>query len=445
MDKKHLAVRGYLTIYGTATGNPECVLLVLKSSSPRRHVQWYTNMIIINSVEFSTKSPRGIVLPTLFLYESSSSGDLAFMGLVNSLLSLGRLFSSTMFSCILTALDSSRFIVGFGGGNRCVCRADVTSITAINQRLPYLTILVCVVDLGYAMTPGLGSLVANTDLVFYGLSLNKFTSPRMIIVLSNVLTIFGILTVYDDSVTVQDGPEDEEEEDQSITTTLNQSTLMPDRIVHIDISIIIFLIFNTRGIISVFETVNVPLSAKRPTVTQRASLQYGCCTNDCCWSQYVDASGFQFYLVVIGLLSYVAIEYFHHNVRDKNWIHLGFAMVLSGNPLLVLVSNSLNFPQLLLADVGCPISTTIVLVVFSKLLDGRPLGTTRLDHVYLALSVTSSARFHADTRVFWIDIVLCASSIGLFWWYTNLVHETTIKLLAYVESAYQEESLANTL
>ncbi|KAI9919958.1 hypothetical protein PsorP6_016053 [Peronosclerospora sorghi] len=201
------------------------------------------------------------------LYTPSLGGDLAFMGLINSLFSLGRLFLFTIFSwmcdrysfrsvylfstfiCLsgniiytisdthldrsLTALDASRFIVGLGGGNRCVCRADVESITTINQRLPYLTILACVAYLGYALTPGLGSLVANKDFVFYGLYLNKFTSPGMILVLLNVLTIFGILTVYDDSITVQDGPEDDGEEDQSITTTLNKSTLVPDRIVHI--------------------------------------------------------------------------------------------------------------------------------------------------------------------------------------------------------------------
>ncbi|KAI9916170.1 hypothetical protein PsorP6_016728 [Peronosclerospora sorghi] len=156
----------------------------------------------------------------------------------------------------LTALDASRFIVGLGGGNRCLCLADVASITTINQRLPYLTILVCVVYLGYALTPGLISLVANTDLVFYGLSLNKFTSPRMILVPLNVLTIFDILTIYDDSITKVRG------EDQSITTKLNKSTLLPNRIVHIGIGIFIFLNFNTRGIISVFETVNVPLFLK---------------------------------------------------------------------------------------------------------------------------------------------------------------------------------------
>ncbi|KAI9921562.1 hypothetical protein PsorP6_000584 [Peronosclerospora sorghi] len=478
MVKQSLAESGGPTIYGTAVANPECVPLVLKSSSrPRRLVQWYTNMLMINFLEFATESARGIVLPTLFLYTSSLGGDLAFMGLINSLFSLGRLFSSTMFGwlcdrysfrsvylvstviCLigniiytiadthmagsLTALAASRFIVGFGGGNRSVCRADVASITTINQRLPYMTILVCVVYLGYALTPGLGSLVANTDLVFYGLSLNKFTSPGMILVLLNVFTIVGILTVYDDSITVQDGPEDEAADDPSITTTLTKSTLLPDRIVHIGIGIFIFLNFNTRGILSVFETVNVPLFIKA-TNSDPTSVH-----------AVVDASDFQFYLGVIGLLSYGAIEYFRHNVRDEHWIHFGFATVLAGNLLLVLVPNSLTFTQLSLAEflvwsVGCPISTTVVLAAFSKLLDGRPQGTLMgllgstacISRCVLPLL---PAVMPTLVPVFWIDIVLCASSIGLLWWYTNLVHETKRTLVADVESAYEEASLTNTL
>ncbi|GMF30443.1 unnamed protein product [Phytophthora lilii] len=248
MVKQTLSASGGGTSYGTASNihSAESVPLIKSTHStpPRRLGQWYTNMFMINFLEFATESSRGIVLPTLFLYTSSLGGDLAFMGFINALFSLGRLFSSTAFGwmcdrysfrfvylistfiCLvgniiylvadehmagsLTALAMSRFIVGFGGGNRSVCRADVASITTINQRLPYLTILVGVVFLGYALTPGLGSLVADTDLLFCGVHFNKFTSPGMILVLLNVLTIFGILTVYDDTVTVHDGPEEEE-------------------------------------------------------------------------------------------------------------------------------------------------------------------------------------------------------------------------------------------
>ncbi|KAG7387067.1 hypothetical protein PHYPSEUDO_014721 [Phytophthora pseudosyringae] len=462
--------------YGTASNNQESVPLLKLSQSPppRRLAQWYTNMAMINFLEFATESSRGIVLPTLFLYTTSLGGDLAFMGIVNALFSLGRLFSSTVFGwmcdrysfrsvylistfiCLvgnviyliadehmtgsLTALAASRFIVGFGGGNRSVCRADVASITTINQRLPYLTILVGVVFLGYALTPGLGSLVASTDLLICGVHFNKFTSPGMILVLLNVLTIFGIVTVYDDTVSVQDGPEEEAEEG-SVSNTLSNQTLMPERIVNIGVGVFIFLNFNARGILSVFETVNVPLFIAA-TGSDPESV-----------SAVVDASNFQFYLGLVGLLSYFAIEYFRHSIRDENWVHLGFAMVLAGNVLLAMVPEDLTFTQLSLAEllvwsVGCPISTTVVIAAFSKLLGGRPQGML-MGLLGSAACISRSilpllpAVVSTLAPVFWINIVLCALSIVLLRWYTGLVHRTKMAMLADVENALQIVSPPN--
>ncbi|POM78477.1 Major Facilitator Superfamily (MFS) [Phytophthora palmivora] len=473
-----LSASGGGTSYGTTKNNNlESVPLIKSSQStpPRRLAQWYTNMFMINFLEFATESARGIVLPTLFLYTSSLGGDLAFMGFVNSLFSLGRLFSSTAFGwmcdrysfrsvylistfiCLvgniiyliadehmtgsLTALAASRFIVGFGGGNRSVCRADVASITTINQRLPYLTILVCVVFLGYALTPGLGSLVADTDVYFCGVHFNKFTSPGMMLVLLNLATILGIVTVYDDSVTVNDGPEEEESEDGPVSNTLNNPTLMPDRIVNIGVCVFIFLNFNTRGILSVFETVNVPLFITATDSDPDST------------TVVLEASNFQFYLGLLGLLSYFAIEYFRRSIRDENWVHLGFAMVLAGNVLLAMAPENLTFTQLSLAEflvwsVGCPISTTVVLAAFSKLLGGRPQGTLMgllgstacISRCVLPLlpAVVSTLE-----PVFWVNIVLCASSIALLWWYTGLVHRTKVAMLADVENAYRVLSPPN--
>uniref|UniRef100_H3GQS9 Major facilitator superfamily (MFS) profile domain-containing protein n=1 Tax=Phytophthora ramorum TaxID=164328 RepID=H3GQS9_PHYRM len=462
--------------YGTNSNSESAPFIKSSQSIPQRRLgQWYTNMFMINFLEFATESSRGIVLPTLFLYTTSLGGDLAFMGIINALFSLGRLFSSTVFGwmcdrysfrsvylistsiCLagniiyliadshmagsLTALAASRFIVGFGGGNRSVCRADVASMTTINQRLPYLTILVGVVFLGYALTPGLGSLVADTDLLFCGVHFNKFTSPGMILVLLNVLTVFGILTVYDDSITVQDGPEEEEAEDGQVSNTLNNPTLLPEHIVNIGVGVFIFLNFNTRGILSVFETVNVPLFIEA-TGSDPESV-----------SAVVDASNFQFYLGLLGLLSYFAIEYFRHSIRDENWVHLGFGMVLAGNVLLAMAPEDLTFTQLSLAEilvwsVGCPISTTVVLAAFSKLLGGRPQG------MFMGLLGSAAcisrcvlpllpAVVPTLAPVFWVNIVLCASSIVLLWWYTGLVHRTKMALLADVESAYRAVSPPN--
>ncbi|KAE9361691.1 hypothetical protein PF008_g836 [Phytophthora fragariae] len=444
-------------------------------ASPRRRLsQWYTNMVMINFVEFAAESSRGVVLATLFLYTKSLGGDLAFMGMLTSLFSVGRLISSTVFGwmcdhysyrsvylwssaiCLvgnliyliadqhvtgsLTALAASRFIVGFGAGNRSVCRADVASITTINQRLTYLTMLATVVFFGYALTPGLGSLVANTDFYVLGVHFNKFTSPGMILVLFNLMTIIGMLTVYDDSVGVQDGPI-ESPRTAGVNNTLSDPTTMPERIVNIGAMVFIFLNFNARGILSVFETVNIPLFIEA-TGSDPESV-----------SAVVDASNFQFYLGLLGLLSYFSIEYFRHSLRDVTWVQLGFVMLLAGNVLLVVAPSALTFPQLAVAEflvwsVGCPITTAVVLAAFSKLLGGRPQGTL-MGLLGSAASVSRivlpllPAAIPTLTPVFWINIVLCALSIALLWWYSRLVHKTKMAMLADVENAFRIVSPPN--
>ncbi|OWY98574.1 Major Facilitator Superfamily (MFS) transporter [Phytophthora megakarya] len=460
---------------GATYGTAEQAKLKNFDASPRRRLsQWYMNIFMINFVEFAAESSRGVVLATLFLYTKSLGGDLAFMGMLTSLFSVGRLISSTVFGwmcdhysfrsvylvssaiCLignliyvfadqhvtgsLTALAASRFIVGFGAGNRSVCRADVASITTINQRLTYLTMLATVVFFGYALTPGLGSLVANTDSFFLGIHFNKFTSPGMILVVFNLLTIIGMFTLYDESVAVHDGPI-ESPRTSSTSNTLSDPTTMPERIVNIGAVVFIFLNFNARGILSVFETVNIPLFITA-TGSDPESV-----------SAVVDASNFQFYLGLLGLLSYFSIEYFRHSLRDVSWVQLGFVMLLLGNVILVVAPTELTFPQLAVAEllvwsIGCPITTAVVLAAFSKLLGGRPQGTL-MGLLGSAASVSRivlpllPAAIPTLTPVFWINIVLCALSIALLWWYSRLVHKTKMAMFADVENAYRLPSPPN--
>ncbi|ETL82600.1 hypothetical protein L917_17258, partial [Phytophthora nicotianae] len=73
---------------GATYGTAEPAKLMNFDASPRRRLsQWYTNMFMINFVEFAAESSRGVVLATLFLYTKSLGGDLAFMGMLTSLFS----------------------------------------------------------------------------------------------------------------------------------------------------------------------------------------------------------------------------------------------------------------------------------------------------------------------------------------------------------------------
>ncbi|CAH0492710.1 unnamed protein product [Peronospora farinosa] len=445
--------------------------------SPRRRLtQWYINMVLINFVEFAAESSRGVVLATLFLYTKSLGGDLAFMGLLTSLFSVGRLISSTIFGwmcdrysfrsvylvssgiCLLGNLiylmadiyvtDSlmvlavSRFIVGFGAGNRSVCRANVAAMTTVHQRLRYLTILATVVFLGYALTPGLGSLVAEVDVLFCGMHFNKFTSPGMILAVFNLLTIIAMLTTYDSSISIHDGPL-ETPNTAATKNTLSNLTSMPERIVHIGALVFIFLNFTARGILSVFETVNIPLFL-RATGSDPNSV-----------AAVVDASNFQFCLGLLGLVTYFSIEYFRKYITDVSWVQLGFVFLLSGNVLLVVMSASVTFGRLAVAEllvwsIGCPITTAVVVAAFSKLLGGRPQGTLMgllgsAGSVSRILLPLLPAAIPTLTPVFLINITLCALSIALLYWYSGVVYRTKMAMLADVENAFRITSPPNDL
>ncbi|TMW55331.1 hypothetical protein Poli38472_013222 [Pythium oligandrum] len=453
------------TAYGAVHADNAPTHSVLQPRS--RLTQWYINMVLINFVEFSAESARGVVLATLFLYNQSLGGDLAFMGFLTSVFSVGRLISSTVFGwmcdrysfkfvyifssgiCLLGnviyllaernlangglyMLAVSRFLVGFGAGNRCVCRANVAAMTTVSQRLSYITVLAAVVFLGYALTPGLGGLVANVDVYILGIHLNKYTAPGMILVVLNALTILSMLTVFDESVSRDDSPP-ESPSANTLANPLNDPTNLPDRIVNIGALVFIFINFNARGILSVFETVNIPLflrvTGSDPTSTEAV----------------IVASDFQFYLGLLGLVSYFSIEYFRHSMTDVNWVHLGFATLTFGNLLLVIAPSELTFSRLIVAEmfawsIGCPISTAVVIAAFSKLLGGRPQGTL-MGLLGSAASVSRiilpllPAAIPSLTPVFWVNIALCVTSIVTLIWYKRLIDQARDEEVPDVESS----------
>ncbi|GMF26871.1 unnamed protein product [Phytophthora lilii] len=443
--------------YGSIESKP-----ATKQSTPHREKQWYANMAMINFVEFAAEASRGVVLVTLFLYAKSLGGSLSHMGLLTSLFSVGRLISSMLFGwmcdhysfrsvylvssaiCLvgnivyllaedcatgsLIVLFASRFIVGFGAGNRSVCRADVAAMTTVSQRLPYMTILSTVEFLAYALTPGLGSIVASTDMFVFGIHINQFTAPGVILVFLNILSIVGMLIAYDVSVKPHDGPLESSAKAQ-VSNARAESVSLPDRIIYIGAAVYIFLNFNARGMLSVFETVNIPLfleaTGKDPSTV----------------GAVVEASNFQFYLGLLGLVSYFSIEYFRNSISDVSWVQLGFLSLLAGNAVLAVVPAAdlsvalLAVAEMLVWSVGCPITTAVGVAAFSKLLGGRPQGTlmglfgsaASVSRIILPLI---PAAISALTPVFWINISLCVLSVAMLWWFNRLVSKTRMDLLA---------------
>ncbi|KAL4133431.1 hypothetical protein PRIC2_003748 [Phytophthora ramorum] len=425
----------------------------VKVNLDRRRVRsWYAHMVLIHLSEFGAEAARGLVLPTLFTYVQELGGGLEDIGLLTALFSVGRFFSSLLFGWLCdrtsfrvlynvagvcavlgnllyvlpyspsvhsrTVLALSRFVIGFGAGNRSVCRANIAMLTRVDQRLQYFTMFATVVFLAYALTPGLGSVVGDTQVEIVGdlLQFNRFTAPGFLLVALNLLTIIFNNLIYDDSVTRDDAPESPklhvtserqeavlaiavegsqnnvEEIDKTKTAQPCQREVAPpilsDRAVAVGMLVFIFLNFNARGILSIFETVNVPLfleMTNRNTTEEQDSVQ-----------ATQDASTFYLVVGLFGLISYGSVQILRKKVSDVGFLLFGFAMLLVGNTILLALCADMHvnnersddidedhtqqqFDIFVAAEsfvwsIGCPLTSAVVVSAFSKVLGSRPQG-----------------------------------------------------------------------
>lgn len=420
-----------------------------------RNWQWILNMSIIHFIEFGSESSRGVILATMFLYNKSLGGDLVSMGLLTSVFSLGRFISSLLLgymcdrtsfrfvylfssslclvgnllyliadvhvSASLRVLMLSRFIVGFGAGNRSVCRANVAKLTSLDARLPYLTTLAMVVFLGYALTPGLGTVVGHVNYVIPGVvHINAYTAPVLILMGINVMTILTIVLGFDESMTQDDAPQWSQAKDIIIIDDISQTgkprpklgMIIPEAWVSWGVGVFLLLNVASRGLLSIFETINIPLfldvtNASRDNVRLLDDHTQA-------------ASDFQFQLGLVGLLSYVSITCFRKHISDLVWLLLGFSAMALGN-LVLLSTTTLSFVQLAMGEtlvwsVGCPITTTVVVAAFSKMLGRRPQGTymgllgaaASVSRMVLPIFATLVSSFRP---LFLINLGLCLISV----------------------------------
>ncbi|OQR87159.1 Major Facilitator Superfamily (MFS) [Achlya hypogyna] len=415
------------------------------SSAAKRLWQWRLKMVLINLVEFSAESSRGVVMPTLFLYTQSLGGGLYEMGLLTSVFSVGRLISSTVFgwlcdrysfrfvyvvssaigllgnivylfadlhvyNCVHVLLVS-RFLVGFGAGNRSVCRANVAAITHVDQRLKYMTILAMVVFLGYALTPGLGGIMNNIDFTIAGLHIHKLTASM------NLATIMLMFVAWDEDIGLRDAPDVSPTPFGKKSKVANTNTALPDRLVYWGVFVFMTLNVVARGILSIFETVNVPLFIDVTGHTNATAV--------------AAASTFQFNMGLLGLFAYLAIEIWRHAITDVMWLLIGFGALALGNLVLILDMASMSYTELAIGiffvwSVGSPLTTAVCVAAFSKILGSRQQGTW-MGLLGSAASVSRiimpllPALFSTFTPLFWLNFALCVASIGLLVWYDAIV------------------------
>ncbi|CAH0484244.1 unnamed protein product [Peronospora farinosa] len=433
---------------------------LVESKRHRREKSWYAHMILIHLSEFGAEAARGLVLPTLYTYVQELGGGLKDISLLIALFSLGKFFSSLLLgwlcdrssfqvlyniagSCAVLGnlmyvlpyspsvhsrmlLALSRFVIGFGAGNRSVCRANIAMLTRVDQRLQYFTIFATVVYLAYALTPGFTVLVGDTQLQVAGglLHFNRFTAPGFLLVVFNLFTIGFNNLIYDDSISRDDAPESPkvivaamvpspQSTDPSmkkISIAVNDSDIdnskaagkmtiqvlqreaappiLSDGAVTVGILVFVFLNLNVRGILSIFETVNVPLffeMTNRSTIKEQDSVE-----------ATQEASAFYLVVGLFGLISYGSVQALHKRISDIGCLLFGFAMLLVGNAILLtlctdmpvnkeqgedIIKNHLQqqfnvfvAAEVFVWSVGCPLTSAVVVSAFSKVLGSRPQG-----------------------------------------------------------------------
>jgi ceroid-lipofuscinosis MFS transporter 7 len=380
--------------------------------------KWALNMLLVNLVEFVSESSRGLFLPSIYLLILSVGGDIKFMGVLTATYSAGRLVSGVSlgwlsmrysyrvvyFIAISVAvvgnilyimapssadpkslLFISRTLVGFGAGNRSVCRANVATLTTKEDRLQYIAYLSCVIYLGYALTPGFGELFQSFNFEIMGYTIDKFTAPAFVLLTWQIVILFIIVVVMDDNIDFNDKPGftvshknsiesntsiisetasdvSENEIAPAIKDNMNSTAFSPGAVlVQAGLILFIWLNFLGRGATAILETISPSMFIHSVKKTQDDPIA----VQDC--------SEFFLCLGIAGVVTFVALEKCQHICSDLNLLVCGFIVCGLGLCVMAYDADNIGIVQLTIGEglvwsIGAPITNAVTIAAFSKML-----------------------------------------------------------------------------
>jgi len=352
--------------------------------------KFYVNIATILSVLFVGEAARGLVVPSLFLYIEQTGGDKAFLGIVVSVFSVGRLFGSTAFgywynwrgprevmmaSLVISFVGNvlygtgyvthkwvillSRFLVGFGSGILSPVRAALADIATKQQLVRYMALANAIQFIGFAIMPGLAIVLTYINFSIGSMLINQCSSAGFILAILDVMVLFGIYyfgasknehTHYKEKKEEKDIPEE-----------------MPKKWVNIGVILFISLNFVTRGILALLETVGAPIYVKIWDTDNDA----------------VDDSSQMFLtLGVFGLVVYVLLDYQRDRIPSHFLLAGSFAVTGFASLFFIVWPGQSGLSigtflagAVLIWSIASPIAQTLILSTFAKILGSQPKGS----------------------------------------------------------------------
>eukprot|EP00026_Physarum_polycephalum_P004471 Phypoly_transcript_04492.p1 GENE.Phypoly_transcript_04492~~Phypoly_transcript_04492.p1 ORF type:complete len:512 (+),score=76.74 Phypoly_transcript_04492:273-1808(+) len=271
-----------------------------RSKTEEEKVVNMRDFLYVAWVTFIGEMSRGVVVPVLWPYLQSLNGSLEFLGLVTSAYSFSRFFAAPFFgwwsnwrghkevlliSTFLLVVGNimyalypppwvlllSRIIVGLGAGTLGQSRGYVSQVTTKSQRTRYMAYLTVSQFAGFAVTPGVTSLLSVVDFDLFGierLEADAYSSAGYLMAVLSFAT-FVLVAVCFVEPPKQEKPEAPAVTSQPATKRSIKSRLENTRksicslFSHPEIKkIVLFatLIFATRTAVAVIETASSEIS-----------------------------------------------------------------------------------------------------------------------------------------------------------------------------------------
>jgi len=366
-------------------------------SSIAKKLFWLKMSIVMGTL-FIAESSRGLVVPSLFLYIASMGGDARMVGIAVGGFSVGRLVGGVLFGwwfnrfggkwalacCLFVsilgnilyalgpvthiyALIASRIITGFSTGILSVVRAVVAEMTTTEQRTKFMALSSAVQFLGFAIVPGLGAALAQIDFSVGKVPVDQFTSPGYLLVIVNTVMLAIVVVFYP-------LPKSQVEcqlkeivaqipKDVQVTPFENNRRLLI-------VGATTFIAFNLigRGVLALLETVGAPvfLDAWGEQVDDVDPVQ--------------DTASMMLGLGLAGLVVYFLIDPLRRVLTEESLLAGSFCLIGGGSLFLIRWGGSVGLWRFIIGagmiwSLGSPISQTLVISAFSKMLGGKPQGT----------------------------------------------------------------------